>query len=1307
MSKIRKTEMNSKVEDNDLWESIEAYYRDNNLLSHQIDSYHDFISRINHIISEDRIVVETEPPKISKKEMYVATYKKKKLVAVSSEENVLQDVKAFTQEHHPKLFKMITNVKHISKVKKMSQGKVNIVPFLDIKDWSDFQKVEKGKEYRPYGKIKIPKYVVEFGEVILQPPTHKEINSEIREIFPKECTDRDITYSSNLFVNIKLKTPLGTKLYERFHIGSIPVMVKSDLCNMKKYADDPEIIAKLKEDFCDYGGYFIIKGNPKVIASQQRTAPNMIYVFQNRKNAPKFEIYSEVKSIPILGSHSTTAMTGLLKDSLSVMIPYIETPIPLGVMFRALGVESEQELIDYICPREDREMIELIIPSLEQSYTCNSQETALHFIGRKGKKFNGSKKIDEEEVDAKTGAISYAKHLIETEFLPHVGSGEDASIDKRYYLGLMVKKVLEVKLGRASFEDRDHFRNKRLASVGMLLSQQFYHAVKKLKNEITAAINRCVTGNNTVNITSIIKPSVITSVMNSALSINNWIKLNNAQGISQTYDKFNYSAILANSRKMNIPMSESGKVELPRKLHGSQWGIVCASETPEGKKVGLVSNMANMAFISIDGDPHAVIDLIHTMNIIEFREAGRKIHTMYTIFVNGIPIGLTQYPEQIVNELVLLRRSASIDPETSIAFSAKSRTIHISTDAGRMMRPLLIVEKGNLVITKKELEDIKKGLWDTESSSAWTKLISLGYIEYIDKAEEESLLVAMFPSDLEEMSSVKRLKISHCEMHPSMMYGIGSCLVPYADHDQSPRITYQAAMGKQAIGVPGTNYMFQTKGTFHVMNYPQKPLTATRMAKIIGYDKMPAGQNAVVMVCPWYGLNQEDSIIMNQDSIDRGFMLITTYMAYDAKVRIEKDERFEVPLKEECNNYRGNPSKLDPVTGIVAEGQYVEEGDILIGKTVQEDPSQTIHHQIKKNVSVLYDHSWKGKVHLVQKGIDGQGYEYVRVVIAQQRPPENGDKFSAAHGQKGTVGERYRSYDLPFTSEGITADILINPLAFPSRMTIGMLIEMITGRKVASTSMLNHIPTDKVFREDDDEWDNDHSVSKDYGRKKTKYSKFKSDGDATPFDKNFSLERICKELKSLGINEFCDEMVTNGQTGEQMKCLVFTGLCYYQRLRHMVIDKIHARSRGGHARLTRQPKEGRKLGGGFRIGVMERDAIYAQGCPYFGKDRLMEQSDQHRMWFCRICGLPTLNIAGDFQSGVPPRRECRICETTKAVEIKLPYATKLLMQEFLAMNVVIRVLTLSCGEVGDYAVLVSQKEGKDNVVGKGIITKVK
>lgn len=1867
------------------------------------------------------------------------------------------------------------------------------------------------------------KCTIEFANVFLDHPTHRKINEEIIAIFPKQCVDQDISYLSNIYSDIEFTNQNGIKkIYDSVHIGAIPVMAKSHLCNLYKISDDPEMLAKLEENLYDPGGYFIINGAKKILCNEERTIYNKIYVFVNRKTNPKYDIFAEVRSIGINGSHNTTTCVGLFnkKNTIGVVIPYIETSeIPIGVIFMALGASDTTEIIKFIFGdkySEDKKALEVIIHSLEFSYECSTRESALHYIGKSGKKFSGGKDMEEEPSDefddkniqVKKDAISYAKHLIETEFLPHIGTDETHNLQKMFFLGMMVKKLIDVKLKKREPDDRDHEALKRRMTAGMRMANLFNNSFKRLCSEIVSSVDRFMRGNNAVEIKSTIKSNTIRSAMCNAISNNSWGGRAKTPGISQEYDCFNYQSLLSNARKDRSPVTaEGGKVEKPRQVHSTHWGNECMSDTPEGKQAGLVKNKALGQLVTTGSDHYSILEIILNMNIIKFsghKDDIKEFFALPKIFLNGYPVGFTKFPENVIGELVNLRRRCCIHPEVSISYDKKYEEIYIMTDAGRTCRPLLIIENGELLLKKEHIEQIKRGDWDEPPGNTWTKLISKGFVELVDKQEEEFANVVMFPSEIK--NHPHRMTLTHCELHPSMSFGVGVNMIPFPDHNQciyeeeyvfmangstkkikdvivgdrvinfdpathiqtytvvvatfkgptnkivyeittytgrkiratydhkfmtnkgwvpledipeyiytgdsikgelkplmvsisiepspmnceninsvsipipktkirelmqiyklddfdilenygdfitfhdsrdipvlarilgyalspkskimneakrlffttkfktysdatlfmddlkfigyvssfvvdtsrgdyvtikiydftfimlllccnveilgkkephaiplfvkngtrlikreflagfhggclqgiyyffdnysretivdfpdiitlfskeharqnedyrndlvdlldefdviahisnrensftyriladndnviqymrdigfrynrsqtidmgviteyfkskklgifsgnfekwnniidvsvvgrsifipiykkeilqedvniadittlsshqsfisgdgfcvhnSPRNTYQciyeeeevimsdntlkkikhiqkndyvksfnpltlqlqnvrvintlsqkteknimriytentsltltedhkiygekgwfaagdykvgefifisdgntmiktpitkienvmedkyknicdisvesanqsficgivnnfgicvhnSSMGKQAIGIPGSNYMFKTKGTFHVMKYHQKQIVASKMSKIMGCQHQPAGLNAVTFIGNFFGLNQEDSIIMNQDSIDRGFMVSIAYIPHDAKIRKDKGEAFEVPTEEECSNFNGETKKLDPQSGIIREGEYVEDGDILIGKTVKVDEEYSIYSKKKKNLSIRYQGT-PGIVHMVQKGIDGQGYDYVRVIVAQECSPIDGDKFcyspdhdvlteegwkniteltyfdkiatinpkseleyhfpenivsfdyegdmfeiidlcitpnhhmyvkksgsqnyalekaenmigesfhmkrnvmnpspdamiddlsllsygksitekmddwvwslsenqsrvllnsilegdtfstfskqmkddivklilhsgwtsevvknghaytihahkfnheiqinpqnvkkiqfngkvycctvpnhvlyvrrsnreftvwcgnSMMHGQKGTIGYRPRSHELPFDKNGVAPDVLVNPLALPSRMTIGMLIEMLCGNLVCSTSKLHQVEVGQVFRLDKNEHENpsdDESVhienddDDEYKKIVSVYDERIDENDiikgqdASPWQPNFSVADICEELEKLGIKNFSSEKMTFGKTGEVQEYLMFKGICYYQRLRHLVKYKQHSRSRGGRIRLTHQPQEGRKLGGGFRI----------------------------------------------------------------------------------------------------------------------------
>jgi DNA-directed RNA polymerase beta subunit len=489
---------------------------------------------------------------------------------------------------------------------------------------------------------------------------------------------------------------------------------------------------------------------------------------------------------------------------------------------------------------------------------------------------------------------------------------------------------------------------------------------------------------------------------------------------------------------------------------------------------------------------------------------------------------------------------------------------------------------------------------------------------------------------------------------------------------------HNSSMGKQAVGVPFSNYREIMCGSFHTLMYLQKPLCLTRAGSIVRFHEMPAGQNAIVAIMP-RPFNEEDSIEMNADSIDRGFMVSFKWTCFYAEVKEENSEIFGIPEEKNTEKFRGNPRHLLP-QGFPKPGSKIENGDIVIGKLICNgdggDPAVGAVRPRKRytNASQMYDHVWPAVVDKIMHGTTGDGYRFIRVMLCQRREPIVGDKFSFMHGQKGTIGMIMRSIDLPFNSQGISPDIVVNSLALPSRMTIAMMIEDWTGKAITSTSRLHNITVNEVLNYNDGK---DEEVSKSKIKLKSGPSKEFKDMfcrsehpaerpamiDSTPFRK-FDRNVIAEEMKKYGL-QYGDEFLTDGVTGKRLRSLVFFGPAYSQRLKHMVVDKIHSRAKGGKTTLMRQPLEGRAMGGGLRFGVMERDCMLGQGSSKFVRDRLFICSDDYRAWYCDICGL----IVGNPDDG------CRVCGQNKLSKIRIPYGTKLVDQELMAMNIVPRILT--------------------------------
>ena len=473
---------------------------------------------------------------------------------------------------------------------------------------------------------------------------------------------------------------------------------------------------------------------------------------------------------------------------------------------------------------------------------------------------------------------------------------------------------------------------------------------------------------------------------------------------------------------------------------------------------------------------------------------------------------------------------------------------------------------------------------------------------------------------------------SHCEIHPSMILGVCASIIPFPDHNQvgisalhfrsdltntaaacfqSPRNTYQSAMGKQAMGIFATNFQIRMDTMMNILFYPQKPLVTTRSMEFLQFRELPAGQNAVVAIACYSGYNQEDSVIMSQGAIDRGLfrsMFYRGYMDLEKSVGLEQQETIEKPERETCVRLRpGTYDKLDS-DGLISPGWRVHGEDIIIGKTVplqadqQELGQRTITHT-KRDASTPLRSTEQGIVDQVVLTTNEAGLKFVKIRVRSVRIPQMGDKFASRHGQKGTVGITYRQEDMPFTADGIAPDIIINPHAIPSRMTIGHLVECLMGKLASLTGV---------------------------------------EGDATPFAE-ITVQGISDALAEYGFNSRGFEVLYNGHTGRKLQAQVFMGPTYYQRLKHMVDDKIHSRARGPVQILTRQPVEGRSRDGGLRFGEMERDCMISHGAAHFLKERLFDASDAYRVHVCDLCGIMAI---ADLKKN---QFECRGCKNKTQV----------------------------------------------------------
>ena len=1137
---------------------------------------------------------------------------------------------------------------------------------------------------------------IQFDNFKLYPPQIHENNGATKNMLPQEARHRNFTYASTMTVDVNIEyivrntenmdePKIIRKILPKINIGKMPIMVKSDICILSQNKHvHPQITGECP---MDCGGYFIIKGSEKTVLGQERAAENKIYVF-DCKNATKWSWTAEIKSVPDYKCISPKHIEMMIANKdmgfghpIYISIPRIKQPIELFVLFRALGVLSDKAICDYILLSLENKNSQILLERLQatviQGNKFMTQECAIRHITS----FVAYTPIN---MDKETGQIKkreFALDVLNNDLFPHCATKEQ----KLYFLGYMTNKLLQTSLRWLPCDDRDSYINKRIELTGTLLNNLFRNYFNKLVKELQKMVITVInTGAwrstedfaniiNMTNIYKLMKSTTIENGINRALSTGDFsIKQSNSSkvGVAQVLSRLTYLASLSHLRRINTPLEKSGELVAPRKLHSTTWGFLCPVETPEGQSIGVVKNISYLAHITIPSNSECLYTFVEPY--IEKIESilPNQMFSKVKVFVNGCILGYTDTPVELYKMMKEKKYNGVINIYTSVVFDYKLLEIRICNDGGRLTRPVLRVEDDRVIITKDIIDQI------ANKEIGWNDLITTckldkSVIEYIDPEEQNYTMIAMTSKkgliheesniDVKQTDgsqsnsssstsiNIMKYKYTHCEIHPSTIFGILASCIPFPEHNQSPRNTYQTAMQKQAIGIYATNYDRRMDKTSYILSYPSKPLVETRLMNFIHLDKIPSGAQIHVAIMTHTGYNEEDSVLINKGSIDRGLFSATIYHTEkDEDKNIIRDEIIRCkPNKTITRGIKfGNYDKLDQ-NGFIPENTFVENRDIIIAKIVpikenRNDPTKSIKYDDQSKTFRTSEETYVDKNYT---GRNGDGYNFAKVRMRIFRKPVLGDKFAARSAQKGTLGNIIPECDMPYTKDGMRPDLILNPHAIPSRMTIAQLKETLLGKVLIELGMF---------------------------------------GDSTSFN-DLSVYNISEELQRLGYETYGNEIMYNGLTGEQMETSVFFGPTYYQRLKHMVNDKQHSRSIGPMVNLTRQPAEGRSRDGGFRIGEMERDVMIAHGMSRFCRERLYDVSDKYSVYVCKKCGMMV-----SYNDGISKRifhnknrdyndfsiHLCKTCNNmTDFARVEIPYAYKLMAQELQTINVVPRLIT--------------------------------
>ena len=1023
---------------------------------------------------------------------------------------------------------------------------------------------------------------IKLGRIRISKPNIVEADGSISLITPTEARLRNLTYSAPVFLEISVKQEQQAESHD-VEIGRIPAMVKSKICNT--YGMTKEEIEENYIDPLDPGGYFIINGNERVMVLSEDLASNQPFI-EKSKNKIMLRLFSQRGAYKIPTSILENA-DGIIEVSFSRF-----KNIPAVIMLKTLGMLKEFEIAKYIGKETDS-----LIVNLYEYTGISSAEEAMMWIAEKTA-LQGTKK----EV------LDRVKQRIDNYFMPHIGTKKESRREKAITLCKFIKQFFIAKENPNVLTDKDHYANKRIKLSGDMIADLFRVNLNILVRDIQYSLSKIAKRKKYYSLKTIAKSTLFSHRIESAIATGSWI--GERTGVTQNMDKTNYLAMLSQLQRVSSILPGEQENFLARTLHPTHYGRFCPIETPEGTEIGLRKNLAILSRIS------TAVSLEESSFIQKLEKLGMQKHIdeqkRFDIFFNGIFIGSTDDGYDFADKVRQERRKNNLPIELNIRLDKASEIVYISTEVGRVLRPLIVVKNGESLL-KKEHEKLLE-----EGKLHWDDMLKQGVVEYLDASEEENALVALKTSEL-------TTEHSHLEVDAVASLGVITSLVSFANHDHPPRLLKGSKTLKQSLGIYCANYPIRIDTDVSLLHYPQRPIV-----KSFVYDTLniyPAGQNLIVAVITYEGYNLEDAIVLNKGSIDRGAGRSSYFRPYTAtELRYAGNLKDEICIPEkDVSGYKTEDSyKYLEDDGIVYPEASLNEGEVVIGKTSPPkflSEARDITIRTRKESSSVIRQEEKGIIDNVFITIDNEGNKIVQVKTRDIRNPELGDKFSAPHGQKGVVGAIISEQDIPFTARGIKPDLIFNPHGIPSRMSVGYMIELLAG-KVGAVS----------------------------GR----------EIDATAFSGE-KVDNLEKELKSLGFRFDGKETMYDPISGKIMKAKIFIGNMYYLKLKYMVSNKMHARASGKVQLLTRQPIEGRARGGALRLGEMEQQALVAHGASLLLKERY--DSDKVIVYVCKKCGA--LAVKDLIKNTI----NCPICGNADAEPIEISYAFKLLLEELQGMHI--------------------------------------
>jgi DNA-directed RNA polymerase II subunit RPB2 len=1302
------------MDNQEIWKIIHKYFEDNpqTLVRHHIDSYDDFFKKGIYQVFKNKnpLIINT---------MYdekIQDYKHKCIMHFGGKnaDKIYFGKPVIYDDNHSHY--MFPNE---ARIRNMTYGMtihydidVEIIDILD--EGEQPQVLFENVDLQGGATVETPSYNIHdivSGDVDI-PAAHssEQYASQEGGVTVQEfAAAREALEKSMVASNKQVRTITLDKIL----LGRFPIMVQSSFCVLNGLPRDTKhMMGECKNDI---GGYFIISGKEKTVVPQEKFGNNMLYI---KKDDGEFYLYSaEIRSVsedvskpirtlsvkiqaddnvPKNYDSTKDPQTGkYMRKNMVVNLPNVRKPVPLFILFRALGILSDKEIIEtcLLDLEKYESFVDLFIPSVYDAGNIYTQRQAMNYI----------------RLLTKKKTMTQVLEILTDYLLPHIG--ELNFKEKAYYLGHITLKLLLTSEGFEKPTDRDNYKFKRVDLVGDMLYDLFreYYSIqmadihREFERKITydTRENRNVYENNLYlliqeNKNEILKMRPLEQGFSKAFK-GNWGAYSHTKriGAVQDLNRLSFNSVLSHLRKTNLPLDASAKVVGPRLLNCTQWGFFDPIDTPDGGNIGIHKHMSISTHVTKGYSRESMIQfMIEKMNLKRLYDCTPLLLSRLSkVLVNGCWVGSVENPMDTVSAMKFYRRNGLIPTYTSISFDVKENTLYVYTDGGRVCRPIFYKDEDTNKMSF-ESEKFQKRL--LENKFSWSDLVC-GFAEkkiddfhinddniykfselyenadettmnattiqkfkhnkaisdYIDTSETEQALIAL---DMEATRKKDKL-YTHMEIHQSLIFGVMCNQINFLENNPATRNSFSCGQTKQACSMYHTNYQVRMDKTALILNYGQTPLVKTRYLEYLNREENPYGENAIVAIMCYTGYNVEDAILVNEGALKRGLFRTTYFTTYEAHE--EKEKQGEITTQTSFSNIENvmnsitntklghDYSKLDE-QGLIRVNTEVNDETIMIGMVTSSSEDDTLSDHSKTTK--------KGQLGIVDKTFitdDEEGRRIAKVRIREERIPNLGDKMASRAGQKGTVGMVIPECDMPFTKDGTRPDLIINPHAIPSRMTIGQFVEAIMGKACAMKGGF---------------------------------------GDCTAYNNDGSKVGVFgKMLSDYGYHSSGNEVLYNGMTGEQVETEIFMGPTYYMRLKHMVKDKINSRPTGRVNPLTRQPVAGRANDGGLRIGEMERDGVISHGASEFLRESMMERADKYYMAICNTTGMiavynPDKNL---FMSpladgpikfvGSVNEQEMNIEKITKFGRsfsiVCVPYSFKLLMQELQTINVHMRIIT--------------------------------